>query len=466
MMPMFLIPIPFICVLLILLLRRSPKVGVWVVGGLICVVVFAFMILLPVGMHDGFMPYVLPDGGEILFFAIPLPFLFVLLFLLLHKSPKAGAMVIVAVVVTALLGAALWLRLSRRNGVYQRATIRMSESAGPASPISPIAPPAPTAPSVSSAPIWSEGIEQEFEADVYPSRRAAVRALGLRLQSWVHSFLTEDANHPTKIVLFQEEHDRSLLWELERTLEKTLLGISCSIEASSRNTAPNEIGITLRVEDIQTIQPPPWSDREPPCTVKGRVVANARRGFAETTVVQSFSEKPWVEDFASFANERPDRQFLVARSQEACTSENEAKSQALRDACDRLRSMVGQRGATVPGRSPLTVNPRDVQEGGFLLDQFVQSFDGAAGRIWRHAVLIDASAPKLAWLNKQKTAEMHGERVTWAHIIVSALGVLVVIVVAYLFLNMATKGYYEWTLRIAGTVLAIAGIIAIFLVLR
>lgn len=466
MMPMFLIPIPFIFVLLILLLKQSPRVGAWVVGGLICFVVFVFMILLPVGMHDGFVPSILPDGGEIPFFAIPIPFLFVLLILLLKGSPKVGAMVIVAVVVMALLGAGLWLRRSHGHAVYQQATIRLPESVGPVSPISPIAPPAPTAPSVSSSPIWSEGVEQEFEADVYPSRRAAVRALGLRLQGWVHSFLTEDANHPPKIVLFQEEHDRSLLWELERTLEQALLGVSCSIEASSRNTAPNEIGITLGFEDIQTIQPPPWSNSEPPGTVKGRVVANARRGRGETTVVQVFSEKPWVEDFASFANERPDRQFLVARSQGACTSENEAKSQALRDACDHLRSIVGQKWATVPGHSPLTVNSRDVQEGGFIVDQFVQSFDGAAGRIWRHALLIDAAPDKLAWLTARKSAEVHSERVTWAHILVSAFGVLVVIVVAYLFLNMATKGYYEWTLRIAGTVLAIAGIIAIFLVLR
>ena len=37
----------------------------------------------------------------------------------------------------------------------------------------------------------------------------------------------------------------------------------------------------------------------------------------------------------------------------------------------------------------------------------------------------------------------------------SAVGVIVLIGVIYFFLNMATMGYYEWSLRIAGVVLAI-----------
>ena len=40
----------------------------------------------------------------------------------------------------------------------------------------------------------------------------------------------------------------------------------------------------------------------------------------------------------------------------------------------------------------------------------------------------------------------------------SAVGVLVLIGVIYFFLNMATMGYYEWSLRIAGVVLAIVAV--------
>ncbi|MHC4567597.1 MAG: hypothetical protein ACYTE3_17770, partial [Planctomycetota bacterium] len=50
-------------------------------------------------------------------------------------------------------------------------------------------------------------------------------------------------------------------------------------------------------------------------------------------------------------------------------------------------------------------------------------------------------------------------RLNWARMIGSVAGLLALITVAYVFLNAATKGYYTWSLRIAGVVLAAAVII-------
>jgi hypothetical protein len=155
----------------------------------------------------------------------------------------------------------------------------------------------------------------------------------------------------------------------------------------------------------------------------------------------------------------------VARSWETCTSENDAKNQAIRDACAQISALVGQKWSTVPGQPPVTVSSVDVLEGGFIVDQFVQSFDGLSGRLWRQALLIDASAEKLSRLGSRKVAEVRVIRNTWAGMILSGLGVLVVIIATYLFLNMATRGYYVWSLRIAGAVLAVAGIVSIILIL-
>ena len=57
-------------------------------------------------------------------------------------------------------------------------------------------------------------------------------------------------------------------------------------------------------------------------------------------------------------------------------------------------------------------------------------------------------------------------RVTWARMGFSAIGVIVLIGAIYFFLNMATMGYYEWSLRIAGIVLAIVAVISILMVVR
>ena len=48
----------------------------------------------------------------------------------------------------------------------------------------------------------------------------------------------------------------------------------------------------------------------------------------------------------------------------------------------------------------------------------------------------------------------------------STIGVLVLISVIYFFLNMATRGYYEWSLRIAGVVLAIVAVVSILMIVQ
>jgi hypothetical protein len=239
-------------------------------------------------------------------------------------------------------------------------------------------------------------------------------------------------------------------------MEEALAGVACSTETDLRNLEPNEAGVILRFVDAR------GSNTHDEARSGGLEAKTFARG-QQSGINVRFSEKPWLEDFARYLSERPGVQVIVARSRETCTDENEARRQALQDACNQLSQAAGQKWEPVPGRPPLTVSSRDLQEGGFILDQFVQSFDGSAGKIWRQAMLIDASADKLAWLNDRKNAEVHVERMTWAGMIASALGVFAVIAVTYFFLNMATKGYYDWSLRIAGLVLAIVGVIFIFL---
>jgi hypothetical protein len=89
----------------------------------------------------------------------------------------------------------------------------------------------------------------------------------------------------------------------------------------------------------------------------------------------------------------------------------------------------------------------------------VQSFDGRAGKIWRQALLIDASAGKIEQLALRKAVVARAMKMSLARMFFSVVGLLVLITVVYAFLNAATKGYYAWSLRIAGAVLALVVII-------
>jgi Na+/melibiose symporter-like transporter len=65
-----------------------------------------------------------------------------------------------------------------------------------------------------------------------------------------------------------------------------------------------------------------------------------------------------------------------------------------------------------------------------------------------------------------KVHQSRETRMTWARMGLSSAGVLLLIGVIYFFLNMATRGYYEWSLRIAGLVLAIVAIVAILMIVQ
>ncbi|MDI9431851.1 MAG: hypothetical protein QM570_09040 [Planctomycetota bacterium] len=444
--PVACVVLVFLFILQIILIDRMPKVGVWVVGSLILLAPILLWRFVAAGGFAG-------TDAAIPLIGVSVTFLFILLVILLVKAPKVGAGLIVALVVMGVLGFFVMMPVVSHRSVHTVTAVAQ-----------PVAPAPPQAPS----PIWSEGVEHQFEADIYPSALAAAEALGRRLVGPIQTVAAEP-NVPVRIVLFQEGNDRQVVSTLQRILERELSAIPCSVEADLRNIRPGEVGLTLRSE--ARVQEEVPRDQGTGLTIVERVMGGRITGTVFTderraSAGADYIDKPWANNFSSFVAGKPDGHFLIARSREACTSENEARQQAIRDACDQLSSIAGQKWTPVPGRPPLTVSSHDVQEGGFILDQFVQSFDGSAGRIWRQAILLDASGSKLAWLQSRKTVEVHEERVTWARMILSALGVLIVIVVTYLFLNMATRGYYVWSLRIAGVVLAIAAIVSILLVLR
>jgi len=446
-----LILLPFVFTLLVILLIKAPKIGAVLVGAILFLGLAGRLMASRGGVG-------LPGFMEVVIVA---PFAFVLLVLMLSKAPKVATGVIVAILVAVLAGLVFLIPSHRRVAVEQSTGLRQfTESYRGATPLVESYPVAgPKAQPPVTSPIWSEGLENEYEADFYPSRLAAVRALGRRMCRPLAQVIA-DMNTATKIVLFQDENDGSLATPFKQALAETLPDIPCSVVFGSRNIDANEIGITLRSDQVV------GSSQSLGQQVKATVSASARHRNWEATVRQSFVDKPWMENFSSFASSNPLQQFIVARSWETCTSPVEARDQALQDAAAKLQQKIGKKWI-IPGvEEALTVGQREVEDGGFIVDLFLQSFDGVSGRFWRHAMLIDASPEKLKRLDARMSQLASGQRMSWARMILSALGILVVIVATYLFLNMATRGYYVWSLRIAGTVLAIAGIVSIILVLR
>ena len=308
--------------------------------------------------------------------------------------------------------------------------------------------------------IWSPGIEDQFEANVYPSKISAVRSLGLKIRKPIqHVFGNEKP--PDRVILFKGAHDRELVDEFGNALAGVYPETKWADEPETVAVEANEVGIRLDLINLET-HLVPWSSKSKKRLASGTIQACVLSSDKQLSIKTDFVEKPWVEDFSNFSNTKSDGRFIIARSMDSCMTEAEANRQAVETACKHINKMLAKLSAQLP-KIPVSythpVNPDDIFQGNFILDRFVQSFEGTAGKIWRQALLIDTSTEKLTRLARRKAALMRATKRTWARVSVSVFGLILLITAVYAFLNAATKGYYVWSLRIAGMVLFLVVII-------
>ncbi|HCO94609.1 MAG TPA: hypothetical protein DIU00_11775, partial [Phycisphaerales bacterium] len=291
------------------------------------------------------------------------------------------------------------------------------------------------------AAIWLPGIEDQFEANVHPSKLSAVRSLGLQIGEPVREVFGETS--PSGLVLFQGAHDRGLIEEFARATARAFPDTPWKIAPETAPVLKDEVGIRIDIVKVQT-NPAPWSNGSGNEMSNGTIQASVLAGDRQANIRADFVDKPWVEDFSAFFNTTPNSQFIIAKSAESCMTEAEANRQAMQNACSQVADMIGQippRRSGVPVSFAKPVNSADILEGSFILDRFVQSFEGAAGKIWRQALLVDASAEKLKKLAQRKAVIARARKRGFTGMFFSIVGLILLITVVYAFLNAATKGY-------------------------
>ncbi|MCP4256185.1 MAG: hypothetical protein GY774_01505 [Planctomycetes bacterium] len=308
--------------------------------------------------------------------------------------------------------------------------------------------------------IWLPGIEDEFKANVYPSKFSAVRSLGLKIRKPIQQVFGSQKS-PSSIILFKGAHESGLVDEFGNALAEVYPETKYANELETVAVQPEEVGIRLDLINVQT-HPVPWASKSRNKIASGTIQASVLTTDKQATIKTNFLEKPWVEDFSSFSNTKSNGRFIIARSSDSCVTEAEANRQAIDNACihiNRMLTKASRQLSKIPITYTQPVDSDDIFEGDFILDRFAQSFEGTAGKIWRQALLIDVSTEKLTKLARKKAAMIRATKNTWARISFSLFGLIILITLVYVFLNAATKGYYVWSLRIAGTVLFLAVII-------
>jgi len=285
------------------------------------------------------------------------------------------------------------------------------------------------------------------------------------------------------IKLVQDEHERYLLEELREVIVEEIDDCRCEIvrRSSEVDTDQGEMGIELEIEtkDVEPTKPIIIEETRNYTKIvagkykletnndAGKIAArifsaNYERGAIEVR----FVEKPWVENFADYLNRFTDtqQQWIRARSSQTCFSVEEAHQLSLRDAAERVGGYLDAWDIARPRSAPIL--PEDLLLSGMIADQFSQSFEGSEGKVWRQALLVDVSRPKIEQLVHYKKTTLAAQRRNVVFLGVSFLGMMGVICVLYALANAATKGYYSTVLRLFTVVLVIAAVTGLVLAIR
>jgi hypothetical protein len=310
---------------------------------------------------------------------------------------------------------------------------------------------------------WPPGPDSAFRADVHPSVRGAVRALGHDVATAVGAFSVRTP-HPgplETITVFlpapggdawrdaldaiRNEHPGAEL--VRRTAELPESGRPAAgevwVEFVRLDVRPSRVG---------------WS-RGP--AAEGRVRARVVGAASSATVAARYEEKPWAEDPSGFTGGDPRRVWEVGRANRPSADRSESERSALADAARRLAARVG-------GARPLArgVGEDDVRRcalaalsrGQFIADRFTRRFDRPYGRVWDSAVLVDASPAALESLACEAGAARRARREAILAASAGAGALVVLVLLLYGVFNALTKGYFVWRLRAAAAILLFAGL--------
>ncbi len=169
--------------------------------------------------------------------------------------------------------------------------------------------------------------------------------------------------------------------------------------------------------------------------------------------------KLWAVDFAAYASAHPGR-WVVGHCSEPSLSEAEAGKEARADAAKVVWPMVAGR-LGLASSDANWVHERvaaDVAAGRLDADTLAERFARPYGTVWTESVLLDVSAGRIDAVVNSYQQELS----TWRNRLATVRQVVVVSMfgawVAYLLLNIVTKGYFTTRLGLAAGVVTAVGV--------
>jgi len=387
------------------------------------------------------------------------------------KARRGVGLILAAVVGLVCLGGLFFAR-SVGHQVRVPAQARpMSSRVRPVHPIRSIDPPRRSG----LPPIRIDADNAEFLADVYPSARQAVRALANQAAARLGQ-LAEDTKAPSKVQVAMtapSPSDQALADVVVEIIQKKSGPAQKDVQATTQPARAGPVSQgTARVDVAVKHGPARSVPGLPGREEAGDVTLRLQAGGRTETFTTSYVTKEWVDNFALFASRQHGDVWIVGRCGRPWPTEEEAR----REAMDRVGEALLER-----VRKSHVLSPRVEANGpewmrqqaaaiarrrGMIRDHFVQSFRRPyGGTLWQHAVLVNPRRGDITMIPYEMRMAAGTRRSAWVRTLgarVLSIGVvLVAILLAYAFLNAATKGYYVWALRVAAGALVAGGILLV-----
>jgi hypothetical protein len=437
--------------------------------GRVILAVVLLVLVLPLAVLMIFRVFGHPQAGigampKVTFIAIPgLLMLAGLVALLIYLFTRLGGTgrAVLALVILAVLAplAILLLRSTAYDQVGPAASYEYQEypsaiSVEPTGEVTAVnivpAPPGP----------WQITDDLPFDADNYPTINSAARGLTKKLTKAIKEKYPAETQIPH--VIIGGSVDESVLSTVFATLIENLSLTLAEVQLHAGKKSPLEITDTDTViaasVDVTVVGSVGVSGSPPYSTQDNTLQIKAQGPDFQFHYSVNYADKPWADNFAAFVSANPSQNWILAQSPQPASSPDEAASQAINNAASKLYQQIAKQGPPMP----IPQIERELSKDYLVSDRFVQKISRPYGDVWREALLVNAAPDNLQQLVYQHQTVRRAQAWSWVRHIGSALGLLAVICLVYIFLNAATKGYYVWSLRIATGVLAL---VVIFLFL-
>jgi len=181
-------------------------------------------------------------------------------------------------------------------------------------------------------------------------------------------------------------------------------------------------------------------------------------------------EKLWVNHPDQYQSQYNQRMWMTVWSPMMPTSREGARQQARQEAARKLLSIARTRLPEL--RTPNGINDalvrerveRDLQTR-FIKEEFSQKLNlQFSGSVYRVGLLLDISPDQFDTLQSSVARHVRDREMQTRRFGLGTMGLGVVICVVYLFLNWATRGYFQMNLRLGAFLVLIAGMLLILMI--